>query len=155
MRDRLVELIGKELLDYASWNTEMTLAGNYNMPSVEEIIADKILDDGWIRKPCKVGQTVYVDCKTWRSAYLWVNYPHTFIKDKYYIVADVVAIVKTRKQTLVKLGTYNEATFTREYERYPISAIGKTVFLTREEAEQALVTDNNVGDKTEKGGEQA
>lgn len=138
MRDRLVELIGKELLDYASWNTEMALAGIYNMPSVEEVIADKMLANGVIVPPCKVGQTVYVDCKTWRSAYLWVNYPHTFIKDKYYIVADVVAIVKTRKQTLVKLGTYNKATFTREYERYPISAIGKTVFLSPEEAEAKL-----------------
>ena len=34
-------------------------------------------------------------------------------------------------------------------EVFPISDIGKTVFLTREEAEKALkcATDNNVGDK--------
>ena len=103
-----------------------------------EKLADYLLANGVIVPPCKVGQTVYVDPKTWRSAYLWINYPHIFIKDKHYIVADVVAIVKTRKQTLIKLGTYNQTTYTREYERYPISAIGKTVFLTKEEAEQAL-----------------
>lgn len=61
MRDRLIELIGKELLYYASWNTEMALAGNYTMPSVEEVIADKILKDGWIRPPCKVGDVVKCD----------------------------------------------------------------------------------------------
>lgn len=89
--------------------------------------------------PCMVGaDTVYVDCKAWRKAYSFVNYPHVFIKEKYYIVADVVAIIKTRKQTLVKLGTYNKATFTREYERFPISAIGKTVFLSEAEARKAL-----------------
>lgn len=60
MKERLIELIGKELLDYASWDTEMALAGNYTMPSVEEVIADKILKDGWIRPPCKVGQTVWL-----------------------------------------------------------------------------------------------
>ncbi len=60
------------------------------------------------------------------------EYIAEYLIDNNTIVADVVSIVKTRKQTLVKLGTYNRATFTREYERYPISAIGKTVFLTKE-----------------------
>lgn len=105
--------------------------------SIEEC-ADHLLDNGIVVPPVKVGQTVYVDCKTWKRGYLFVNYPHTFINQKYYIVADVVSIIKTRKQTLVKLGTYNQTTYTREYERYPISAIGKTVFLTREEAEAKL-----------------
>lgn len=125
MRDRLIELLNKGIIKSEE---------NYGMPITTQL-ADYLLENGVIVPPCKVGDTVYVDCKTWRSAYLWVNYPHTFIKEKYYIVADVVAIVKTRKQTLVKLGTYNQTTFTREYERYPISAIGKTVFLTKEEAE--------------------
>lgn len=59
MRDRLIELVGKELLNYASWHTEMALAGNYDMPSVEEVITDKILADGWFRPPCKVGDIFY------------------------------------------------------------------------------------------------
>lgn len=114
-------------------------------------LAEYLDKKGCIVPPCKVGQTVYVDPKTWRSAYLWVNYPYTFIKEKHYIVADVVAIVKTRKQTLVKLGTYNQTNFTREYKRYPISAIGKTVFLTREEAEKALTCQKSR--QVEKGGD--
>ena len=135
MRDRLIELIN-DMQDkgFVSAKGEDEISCHVSNKN----IADHLLANGVIVPPCKVGDTVYVDCKTWRSAYLWVNYPHTFIKEKYYIVADVVAIVKTRKQTLVKLVTYNQTTFTREYERYPISAIGKTVFLTREEAEQAL-----------------
>ena len=100
--------------------------------------ADHLLDNGIIAPTVEVGQTVYVWNKTWRKAYSWVNYDATFIKKTHYIVADVVAIIKTKKQTLVKLGTYNKATFTREYERYPISAIGKTVFTSREDAEAKL-----------------
>ena len=130
MRDRLIELLD---------NVHNAINGApYMHIDDREALADYLLANGVIVPPCKVGDTVYVDPKTWRSAYLWVNYPYTFIKEKHYIVADVVAIVKTRKQTLVKLGTYNHATFTREYERCPISAIGKTVFLTKEEAENAL-----------------
>lgn len=100
--------------------------------------AGYLLNNGIIAPTVEVGQTVYVWNKTWRKAYSWVNYDSTFIKKSHYIVADVVAIIKTKKQTLVKLGTYNKATYTREYERYPISAIGKTVFTSREQAEQAL-----------------
>ena len=129
-RKRLVELISE------------CCAKNLNMVQLLEfeklILADHLLDNGIVVPPVKVGQTVYVMNKTWRQAYLWVNYDNTFIKTTHYIVADVVAIIKTRKQTLVKLGTYNHATFTREYERYPISAIGKTVFTSREDAVKAL-----------------
>ena len=105
--------------------------------------ADYLLASGVIVPPCWVGDVVYIDPKTWGRAFLWVNYPHDFIKRKFYIVADVVAIIKTRKQTFVKLGTYNQTTFSREYKRYPISAIGKTVFLTREEAEARLKEGEN------------
>lgn len=131
-RKRLVELV--QSAPYGAG----TLGEYFNKSYIENCIVQHLLDNDVFAPPVKVGQTVYVDCKTWRQAYLFVNYPHTFIKKKYYIVADVVSIIKTRKQTLVKLGTYNKATFTREYERYPISAIGKTVFPTREEAEKAL-----------------
>ena len=40
MRNSLIELIRKELMDYASWKTEMALQGSYNMPSVEEVVAE-------------------------------------------------------------------------------------------------------------------
>lgn len=125
MRDRLIKLLQLnphfDVLWFGGW----------------EEIADYLLENGVIVPPCKVGDVVYVEPKAWRSAYSFINYDHIFA-NKYYIVADVVSIVKTRKQTLVKLGTYNRATFTREYERYPISAIGKTVFFTKEDAEKTL-----------------
>lgn len=38
MRNSLIELIGKELMNYVSWQTEMALAGNYDVPSAEYAI---------------------------------------------------------------------------------------------------------------------
>jgi hypothetical protein len=126
-RERLVELLGKELMDYASWQTEMALAGNYNMPSVEEVIVDKILADGWMRPPVKVGDTVYTlghrNRKApveWKVVGVWFsedescNYMYLYwYKDKDNFVSRQV----------------------------DFSLIGKTVFLTREEAETALKGD--------------
>lgn len=142
-RDRLAEIyhnIEIEYLDYLTNIADRALNDDIEdkIQKRQDFYVDKLLANGVIVPPVKVGDTVYVEPKTWRSAYLWINYPHTFFKGKHYIVADVVSIVKTRKQTLMKLGTYNQTTFTREYERYPISAIGKTVFPTREEAEAKL-----------------
>jgi hypothetical protein len=44
MRDRLVELLSGKSID---------------TPVDVEYVADCILEDGWIRPPCKVGDTVY------------------------------------------------------------------------------------------------
>jgi hypothetical protein len=111
MRDRLIELIGKELLDYASWNTEMTLAGNYNMPSVEEVIADKILANGVIVPLLRTGQTVYRVSKNrmWEVK-IW----------KVEICGGTVSYIDHYDKSFL--------------ERH----IGKGVFLTREDAKQAL-----------------
>ena len=87
--------------------------------------------------PCKVGDKVYVNPYT--LGYLsFIDYEHCFIHSKHFVIAEVVSIIKTRKQNLIKLKIYNRTTHTAKYHRYPISSIGKTVFLTREEAEKAL-----------------
>lgn len=44
MRDRLVELLSGKSID---------------TPVDVEYVADCILEDGWIRPPCKVGETIY------------------------------------------------------------------------------------------------
>ena len=114
MRDRLIEFIGKELMDYASWQTEMALAGNYDMPSVEEVIADKILKDGWFIPPCKVGDTVWdTEGNTWK----------------------VFAI--TIWQDCISLKTANSKHVRKTF-AIGKRSIGKTVFFAEEEVEQAL-----------------
>ena len=103
-----------------------------------ELLADHLIDNGVIVPPCKVGDTVYIDPESWGVDCLLMRYKPIFVHSKYYLVGEVVSIIKTRKQNLVKLSVYNISTFTPEYKRYPISAIGKTVFFTRERAQAKL-----------------
>lgn len=58
-KERLVDLIDYGCNEYASYSTETALSGNYGMEGMGEFIADKILADGWIKLPCKEGDTVY------------------------------------------------------------------------------------------------
>ncbi len=93
--------------------------------------ADK---DLYIKLPCKVGTKVLVNSDTW-------TYDVCFEPKTRLIAGEIVSIVKTKKQTLVKIkwrSGGDEALAINKYKRYPISAIGKTVFLTREDAEKKL-----------------
>lgn len=124
-RERLIEVLNKSC-EERGWL--MNGAGT---------IADYLLANGVIVPPCKVGDTVYVNPYTW--GYLsFTDYEHCFIHSKHFVIAEVVSIIKTRKQNLIKLKIYNRTTHTAKYHRYPISSIGITVFLTKEEAETAL-----------------
>ena len=83
--------------------------------------------------PCKVGQKVKVDVRTWGN--VW-NYKT--VENGKFLIGEIVAITKTKKQTLVKIRVEHNVSWKRPTRRYPASAIGKTVFLTRAEAEEAL-----------------
>lgn len=83
--------------------------------------------------PCKVGQKVKVDVRTWGN--VW-NYKT--VENGKFLIGEIVAITKTKKQTLVKIRVEHNVSWKRPTRRYPASAIGKTVFLTRAEAEAAL-----------------
>ena len=103
----------------------------------EDDIVDYLLANGVILSPVKVGDTVYVNPYTWD--YLsFSDYEHCFIHSEHFLIAEVVSIIKTRKQNIIKLKIYNKTTCSPKYKRYPISSIGITVFLTKEEAEKAL-----------------
>lgn len=79
-----------------------------------EVIADYLLANGVIVPPCKVGQTVW------------------FIRNKTEIIATAV-----QKIILKHGGLYIKLCCNSMYET-TCNSIGKTVFLSREEAEEAL-----------------
>ncbi|MBQ8808640.1 MAG: hypothetical protein IJZ81_04970 [Clostridia bacterium] len=136
-RERLVELLGEELLNYSSWSTEMALQGTYEMPSAEEVLADKLLADGWMRPPCKVGDIVY-------EALPKCGYIRSLNVVGFHLGKFPDLRGHKRKEYLV---CYSDYSLTH----IDIDKFGKTVFLSKEEAEQALVTDKNVGCKKEEG----
>lgn len=110
MRDRLIELI----------NDCRSMDG-YGMDLVEKQ-ADYLLANGVIVPPCKVGETVYkiMDIESVHRRILEVEVLSIRIEDK------MKFFVKTVKNYLYR------------YAEYPIDDFGKTVFLTKEEAEKAL-----------------
>lgn len=111
MRDRLIELIQKIVHPYFA-----------------KEIADAILADGWIRPPCKAGDTVYV----------------IYGKKVYEAVAEQVTIVcsmsrnnliKIRAEFEVEDWFYDDGRMTKQ----GVYGVYKDdVFLIKEEAEQAL-----------------
>jgi hypothetical protein len=101
-----------ELLDEAFIKSD----DNYGMPNVNQV-ADHLLADGWIRPPCKVGDKMYYDGEHFAS--------HC----KGEIMEATVAFINTEVCS----------TFRGEVDMvFDFDCFGKTVFLTREEAEAKL-----------------
>jgi hypothetical protein len=114
-RDRLIET---QLKAYKEWrnNTNLDI-------SVAEFTTDYILADGWIRPPCKVGDTVWrvvtmgtgvrfkkVGYNSWREKEQTIKH---FIRS--------VVVTENNFYNIVFGGSF-----------------GKTVFLTKEDAEEKL-----------------
>lgn len=124
MKDRLVELLKQRSCVYVPCDNECGGCKNVEMydDSIESI-ADHLLAEGVIVPPCKVGDTVY------------------YINGAYYNSAkqtvrpiEVTEISWKCDRSGKNLGFALIANGTR----YKFSSIGKTVFLTREEAEKTL-----------------
>lgn len=93
-------------------------------------------DGRMVMLPCKAGDQVLVDART-----LPYNYLHPADGCGDFAKCEVVAIVTTKKETYLKLrALYPSRSGRRDYLKYGVTVIGKTVFLTREaaEAETAL-----------------
>ena len=116
-RDRLIEIIG-DLPFSAEYD-------GYNSFEWAEHFADHLLADGWIRPPCKVGDTVYkvVNDKRVKRPYECKVVGCWFSEDENCNNAHLVRYVN---------GVF-DCSFS-----VPFTDFGKTVFLTEEEAEQAL-----------------
>lgn len=97
-------------------------------------LEDKITLKQIFELPCKVGQGVYVDRDTWKNQYI-VHF--TCVGNKVLYYGEIVSFVITKKQFLMKIRVYKSSSrLSYETARYPISSIGKTVFLSKSEAEK-------------------
>lgn len=108
-RDRLIET---QLKAYKEWrnNTNLDI-------SVAEFTTDYILADGWIRPPCKVGDVVWFDTYKKSGTVSLGIQPHKVDR------IDVICVVGEKELVETKLHDWY---------------FGKTVFLTKEEAEAHL-----------------
>lgn len=94
-------------------------------------IAEHLIKNGVVVPPVKLGDVVYVRPDSW-------TYDAIFAPRTSLIIAEVISVIKTKRQTFIKLKAHNKTFPHYKYKRYIISAIGATVFLTKEEAEKAL-----------------
>lgn len=108
MRDKLIDIL---------------MSKPYGQSSYEEF-ADYLLAEGVIVPPCKVGTTLYF---LYNSPYADKPdlTPRIYETYRWYFDVDKTGIV---------INTSDIHSFNKEYDYH----LGKTVFLTREEAEQAL-----------------
>lgn len=117
MRDRLIELLQSKSCWYNDCEKGCDKCGNVGLCDRDiEIIADHILADGWIRPPCKVGQTVYC------------------------IVEDFDNVMEGHiRQLIIAEGIFIDCGIRGYFNQvFHSSKIGKTVFLNREDAEEKL-----------------
>ena len=93
-----------------------------------------------------IGKKVKVLCDSWGN--VW-NYKT--VEYGKYLIGEIVSITRTKKQTLIKIRAEHNVSWKRPCKRYPISAIGVTVFFDHP-TEKGGVADTDVGNIHEKGG---
>ena len=113
-KEKLVEIIGNISIG------GIPFKANFYKPTIEKI-ADQLLKNGVIVLPCKIGDVVY-----------------TLNKTDGVVAKKVVEISWKRDWSGTDLGWGLILSGKRSNNRYNVSSIGKTVFLTKEEAEKAL-----------------
>ena len=112
MRERLIELINKSNVSFCNFPDE-----NY-VEKCKGNLADYLLANGVIVPPCKVGDTVYLFYPVRKGIYeAFVDEISLYKKSNFIVARDLYF---NRRQTVF-------------FEQF-----GKTVFLTKEEAENAL-----------------
>ena len=125
MRDRLIKLIKQGDKTFADKYKDKIMS---HIDEVFEFVADYLLENGVIVPPCKVGEVVWINTKfgTLKSRVTEITQT---IDNKFsvHIVYDLMYCYKQHINTQGYVG-YLEDKF----------EFGKTVFLTKEEAEQAL-----------------
>lgn len=108
-RDRLIELLKKA--DDSTWG------------QTYETYADYLLANGVIVLPCKVGDTVYY--------FVDIDIPQRLMLESRIYHIEITEIT-------MKFYFHTVKKFKYSYGHFDLNDIGKTVFLTKEEAEKAL-----------------
>ena len=135
MRDRLKDLFKNiNYKPFEQCTMETSVANQFTEYALNHII-DELIANGVIVPPVKVGDKVYVDSDTW--GYDYIYFDSKFINSKYFLIGEIVSIIKTKKQLLMKIRVSNSMHSRYKHKKYTVNAIGTTVFLTREQAEQA------------------
>ena len=125
MRDRLVELINQANKKCRSaCCDDCSAVGFVGEGCVNYNIADHLLANGVIVPPCKVGDTLYV-----------------LVGEPSQTIAEFHVRTILFGETHDSIGFANKSLFTIWNKRW-YDYFGKTIFLTREEAEQALKGEN-------------
>ena len=89
-----------------------------------EVIADELLADGWVRPPCKVGDTLY------RIVKMSTGIDRKIFNSK---SGGIITPCKPTIKKFIRTVTVTKNNYLDCCEKF-----GKNVFLTREEAEKAL-----------------
>lgn len=126
MRDKLIELQGQAKFMCMETRCENCVGWGQGAFCFCHMLADHLLENGVIVPPCKVGDTVW---------YLNRYHSISMCKDAVY-EAKVVRVYVEKENTLCLSIQIKNEWGTTEFPH--ITEIGKTVFLTKEEAEGAL-----------------
>ena len=113
MRDRLIELVDKAKNEYTNDVTDH---------SETEYIVECLINDGWMRPPCKVGDKV------------WLIKSLNLQRTEWGIKEGNISMIQQKADKSWKF----RVTENHSVQDYTVDSIGKTVFLSREEAEKAL-----------------
>jgi hypothetical protein len=122
MRDKLIDLLDKflkEEFDYVPVKSAIN-------------IADRLIAEGVIVPPCKVGDVVYAPHWHWGTYIKGGIMPYRITN---ITIAQNKKGVWTKKYRAMEVKNGNTIDWQLNFE---FDAIGKTVFITREEAEKAL-----------------
>ena len=112
MRDKLIELLRQIEFDYCEECVRASEDGYEGTPNLTKFFADHLLANDVIVLPCKVGQAVY------------------------YPIRRTNEVVQLFVREIVYAG--GKIQFHASYLTFTADTIGKTVFLTKEQAEKAL-----------------
>ena len=123
MRDKLFELLTDCEIEYAQYLSEecdKAIKGDVTKQLFKrlEFYADRLIENGVIVPPCKVGDTVYMSFE-----------------------GEIIPLLITRILTIETVGEFSrcyDATGKSVATSFSDKHIGKTMFLTKEEAEQKL-----------------
>ena len=117
MRDRLVELIYEARKEWDVYFNDCLLKGETRTKDLTGFIADHLIENGVIVPPCKVGDTLY------RVVDMSHTACNSFVDD-FPIKVEPYSIIYENMMG--------------HYASIPFEQFGKTIFLTKDQAEQKL-----------------